>query len=81
VIGFDGILQMQAQADAEYFMRCAARVFSADQQTAIRDGVLKAYRWQYIVSGVQDGRFLGVLTGMITPAQTERVTTALAPLM
>ena len=43
--------------------------------------MLKAYRWQYIVSGVQDGRFLGVLTDMITEAQAERITAALAPLM
>jgi hypothetical protein len=43
--------------------------------------MLKAYRWQYIVSGVQDGRFLGALTSMITEAQAERITAALGPLM
>jgi hypothetical protein len=42
---------------------------------------LQAYRWQYIVSGIQHGRFLGVLTSMITEDQTKRITTALAPLM
>ena len=31
--------------------------------------------------GVQDGRYLGVLTDMITGEQSERITTALAPLM
>ena len=41
----------------------------------------KAYRWQYIVSGAQHPRFVKLLTGMITPAQAERVTRALAPLM
>jgi hypothetical protein len=81
VAGVDGILQAQAQADAEYFVAAAARPFGADREQAIRDAVLKAYRWQYIVSGVQDGRFLEVLTGMITPAQAARITTALAPLM
>ena len=44
-------------------------------------GVLKAYRWQYIVSGVQDGRFLGVLAALITQPQLERISAALAPLM
>ena len=81
VVGVDGILQAQARADAEYFIGVADRAYSAAQSQAIRDVLLKAYRWQYIVSGVQDGRFLGVLTGLITQAQTERITTALAPLM
>jgi hypothetical protein len=43
--------------------------------------VLKAYRWQYIVSGVKHGRFVTMLNSMITPAQAERVGTALAPLL
>jgi hypothetical protein len=81
VAGVDGILQAQAQADSDYFIGVADRTFSEAEQQAIRDLMLKAYRWQYIVSGVQDGRFLGILTGMITPAQTERITAALAPLM
>jgi hypothetical protein len=81
VVGVDGILQLQAQADAAYFIGVNDSSFSAEEQHAIKDAVLKAYRWQYIVSGVQDGRFLGVLTGMITQAQAERITTALAPLM
>jgi hypothetical protein len=77
----DGILQAQARADAEYFMGVAERQFSGDETRAIHDGVLKAYRWQYIVSGVQDGRFLGVLASMLTQPQLERVSAALAPLM
>jgi hypothetical protein len=79
--GVDGILQAQAEADADYFIGVDEREFSVDEKNAIRNAILKAYRWQYIVSGVQDGRFLGVLTQMITPAQTERITRALAPLM
>ena len=79
--GVDGILKLQADADADYFIGVSDRDFSAPEKSAIRNAVLKAYRWQYIVSGVQDGRFLGVLTELITPAQTERITKALAPLM
>ena len=81
VVAVDGILQAQAAADAEYFIGASQRSFTEHEQGAIGEKVLKAYRWQYIVSGVQDGRFLGLLTGMITPEQTERVTKALAPLM
>jgi hypothetical protein len=81
VLAVDGILQAQAGADAEYFLTALDRAFDDREQQALREGMLEAYRWQYIVSGVQDGRFLGILTGMITAAQLERVTRALAPLM
>jgi len=81
VAGVDGILQAQARADAEYFIGVADRKFSADETRAINDGVLKAYRWQYIVSGVQDGKFLGVLASLVTQPQLERISGALAPLM
>jgi hypothetical protein len=73
VAGVDGVLQAQARADAQYFVGVAERTFSADEVRAINDGVLKAYRWQYIVSGVQDGKFLGVLASMLTQAQLERI--------
>ncbi len=81
VAAVDGILQAQARADAEYFIGVAERRFSADEVRAINDGMLKAYRWQYIVSGVQDGKFLGVLVSMITQSQLERISGGLAPLM
>ncbi|HSC14327.1 MAG TPA: hypothetical protein VLI71_04380 [Gammaproteobacteria bacterium] len=77
----DGILQSQAQADAHYFIGSAGRPFSAEERRAIEASVLKAYRWQYIVSGVQDGRFVGVLAGLVTQGQLERISAALAPLM
>jgi len=81
VSGVDGMLQAQARADADYFLGAAERGFSAEKAQSIADAVLKAYRWQYIVSGVQDGRFLGVLSSLITQPQLERISAALAPLM
>jgi len=81
VTGVDGILQAQARADAEYFIGVAERKFSAGEASAVHDAVLKAYRWQYIVSGVQDGKFLGILASMVTQPQLERISDALAPLM
>jgi hypothetical protein len=79
VAAVDGVLQAQAQADSDYFL--AQGDYSASQQQAIRAVMLKAYRWQYIVSGVQEGSFVTLLRSMIPPAQFERVTAALAPLM
>jgi hypothetical protein len=81
VVAVDGILQAQAEADAEYFIGVGARDYTVDERNAIRATILKAYRWQYIVSGVQDGRFLGILLSLVTEAQAERITKALAPLM
>jgi len=76
----DGILQAQSAADAAYFTQLAGRSFTAEQQEAIRAGVLRAYRWQYIVSGVQHPHFGKLLTSMTTEAQMARIQAALAPI-
>jgi hypothetical protein len=81
VAAVDGILQLQAGADAKYFLMHAGRAFTAGQAERIGAQLLKAYRWQYIVSGVQEPRFLEVLGSMITPAQGERINAALAPIV
>ncbi|HEX2541866.1 MAG TPA: hypothetical protein VHM00_12385 [Caldimonas sp.] len=77
----DGVCQMQAGADAEFFLRHAERVFSPAQARAVHEVVLKAYRWQYIVSGAQEPRFADVLQALVTPAQMERIGAALAPIV
>lgn len=81
VAAVDGILQGQADADAAYFIESIGRELDVSQAQAVKDVVLDAYRWQYIVSGVKDGRFLGVLTELIDDDQIHRVSEALAPLM
>jgi hypothetical protein len=77
----DGILQLQAEADGNYFSMTAGRPFTGDEVDAIKVAVLKAYRWQYIVSGVQDPRFMGILDELTTGTQMERIVTALTPLL
>lgn len=81
VAAVDGIVQMQAKADAEYFAKVAGREFDNGQVQAIHATMLSAYRWQYIVSGVQDPRFLAVLGSMINAEQGARINTALAPIV
>jgi hypothetical protein len=76
----DGILQMQSAADVDYFLRVCGRTFDKAQVTKLRDLMLRAYRWQYIVSGVQNERFQKLLGGMITEAQMQRIGKALAPI-
>ena len=77
----DGILQAQAHADASYFRSIVPRRLSAEQKQALEAETLSAYRWQYIVSGVQEPRFQDVLGELVTPAQMERIGAALAPLL
>jgi hypothetical protein len=76
----DGILQAQSAADAEYFVAIAGRRFTGEEETGIRALLLRAYRWQYIVSGVQHPHFGRLLTAMTTPAQMSRIRAALAPI-
>ena len=81
VAAVDGMLQVQARADTDYFLRVAGRPFDRAQVEVIGATFLAAYRWQYIVSGVEDERFQKILGGMITAAQFERIGAALAPIM
>jgi hypothetical protein len=81
VAGVDGLLQMQAQADTDYFAQIGSRAaYASDQIDEVKNCMLAAYRWQYIVSGVQDPRFSNLLAGMISVQQGQRIQSALAPL-
>jgi hypothetical protein len=77
----DGLLQVQAEADAEYFLARLGRALDANEQQAVRDRVLRAYRWQYIASGVQEPRFAAVLGELATPAQLQRIVQAATPIV
>ena len=77
----DGILQAQAKADADYFAEVCARHLTEAEVQTVRGSVLRAYRWQYIVSGVQDARFTGILGGLIDAEQGARIGQALAPIV
>ena len=79
--GVDGILQLQAKADAGYFLQTAAPAVDAARAGRLEATVLKAYRWQYIVSGVMEPRFQKLLGGLVTDAQMQRIQSALAPLL
>ena len=81
VVAVDGILQAQSAADADYFIASANREFTTEEAKRIRDLVLEAYRWQYIVSGVKDSRFTEILADLTSESQMNRVVEALGPLM
>jgi hypothetical protein len=80
VVDVDGILQDQSKADANYFLDLCNRSFTDDELQRIKDGVLGAYRWQYIFSGFEHPRFQKLYHELTNEDQRKRVSAALATL-
>lgn len=80
VADVDGILQNQSVADVDYFLKTCKGSFTDDEVQRIKSGVLEAYRWQYIFSGVEHPRFQKVYKELTTEEQRQRVGAALATL-
>ena len=69
--------------DKERYAKCidvSNRSFTGDEVQRIKDGVLKAYRWQYIFSGVEHPRFQKLYNELTTEDQRKRVSAALSML-
>ena len=79
--GIDGILQAQADADASYFMTVSGIAADDSRAPVLKAALLKAYRWQYIVSGAIEPRFQKVLGELVDAGQIARIEAALAPLV
>jgi hypothetical protein len=80
IAAVDGILQVQAKADAEYFAAACGRGVGEKEAQAVEAAFLEAYRWQYIHSGAQHPHFGKVLSSLITENQGKRIQAALAQL-
>jgi hypothetical protein len=78
--GVDGILQGQAAADAAYFLGASNMCQDGARAEQVRETLLKAYRWQYIVSGTLEPRFQKLLGQLVSDAQMSRIQAALGPL-
>ena len=80
VVAVDGIVQLQSAEDSEYFAANCGRPLNSEESKAIKDRLLRAYRWQYLLSGAHVPHLGRVLSRMITPAQSDRIGAALATL-
>jgi hypothetical protein len=80
VAAVDGILQMQAKADMDYFAAICGRAVGTGERARLDAQLLKAYRWQYIFSGATHPRFQQILGRTITAPQAQRIEAALATL-
>jgi hypothetical protein len=76
----DGVLRQQAQADSATFLSLIKRPLNPAQRDRVQAGILRAYRWQYILSGVQDERFAEIVADLVTESQARRIAEALLPL-
>jgi hypothetical protein len=74
----DGILQAQSVKDTSYFIETAGRQFTAEESHKLKDGILKSYRWQFILSGAKQPHFLKVLGSLINQTQADRIQSAIA---
>jgi hypothetical protein len=81
VVAVDGILQAQAAADARYVVSMLERKLTPAEAEAMASTFLRAYRYQYIASGLERTRFPDILFGMLNDAQRLRVNDALSPLL
>ncbi|MEO8674634.1 MAG: hypothetical protein ABI569_03595, partial [Casimicrobiaceae bacterium] len=64
-----------------YFVDICGRPLTAVDVEKLHAVVLAAYRWQYIVSGVRQPRFVKALGSLVTSEHGARIGTALAPIL
>ena len=79
-IAIDALLRDQSSSDAEYFGMTCGRSLGTEAFEAVKVGLFKAYRYQYILSGAQHPHFLKVLGGLIDDDQSKRIEAAVASL-
>lgn len=79
VAAVDALLEAQARADSAYFFDASGRNFDAAARESIAETFLRAYRHQYIGSGVKQTRFASILQQLVGPTEWRRIERALAP--
>ncbi len=57
----DGLLQKQIELDIETLERAAGRPFSDEEKTEIRGEQRRAYRWTFLVSGLEHPNFIQIV--------------------
>jgi hypothetical protein len=81
VAAVDGLLQQQSAADSAYFAENVQRRLSPVELISVQVTFLRAYRYQYIGSGIQQTRFPEILFGLVGDDEATRIKTALGPLL
>ena len=81
VAGVDGLLREQSRLDVENFERLRGCHLAPAVREEVGREVLRAKRWTFIESGVTHPRFQELFIAVTTPAQREKVSRALTPIL
>jgi hypothetical protein len=71
----DGLLAQQMELDIDSLARASGRTFSDDQRREIRAHQQRAYRWTFLVSGLQHPTFIGIV-GQLTAGGQDKLAAA-----
>ena len=75
----DGLLAQQIELDIMALAATADRTFSHDQKNEIRAAQQRAYRWTFLVSGLQHPKFVEIV-GTLTRRGQDKISAAAAAL-
>ena len=67
----DGLLAQQLELDIDALERTSSRTFSADERDEIRIAQQRAYRWTFLVSGLEHPKFLEVVDAVTREGHTK----------
>jgi hypothetical protein len=74
----DGLLAQQIELDIDALSQASRRTFTDDERDAIRANQRRAYRWTFLVSGLQHPNFVRIVEQVTTTGATKIATAARA---
>jgi hypothetical protein len=76
----DGLLSQQADLDLESLEQAIGRILSEDEKEEIKRNTLRAYRWTFLVSGLEHPNFVQIVSELTKrgPAKLEAIARALS---
>ena len=76
----DGLLSQQADLDLESLAKATGRKFSEEEKAEIKRSTQRAYRWTFLVSGLEHPNFVQIVSELTErgPAKLEAVAKALS---
>jgi hypothetical protein len=74
----DGLLAQQLELDIDALERSIGRTLTADDKNEIREAQLRAYRWTFLVSGLDHPKFVEIVSGLTTDGRDKIASVAFA---
>ena len=74
----DGLLAQQLDLDIDALERSIGRVLTADDKEEIRAAQQRAYRWTFLVSGLEHPKFVEIVSGLTVDGHDKVASAALA---